>query len=116
MYNIRFSQQAERELFSFINNYETAFFELYRDTGLWNEKLIIQGYRDSALRLLNQIILTTQHRLQPTTVIGRQKQQGYFSLSFHVGSRLISIFYEEEKSVKTRIVISISIDRKPLIF
>jgi hypothetical protein len=116
MYKVGFSQQAERDLFTFINNYEAAFFELYRDSGLWNEKLIIQSYRDSAVRLLRQIIKTTEQKLQQHNVIGRKKLHTYSELNFHVGTRLVTIFYHEEPKHKTRMVISIGIDRKPLIF
>ena len=48
MVKLRFKAQALSELKSFVRNYEEAFYELYKDTGIWSEDLIIQIYRESA--------------------------------------------------------------------
>jgi len=48
MVKLRFKSQALSELKSFIRHYEEAFYELYKDTGIWSEDLIIQIYRESA--------------------------------------------------------------------
>jgi len=48
---LRYSEQALADLRQFIRYYEEAFFELYRDSGVWNEELIIQSYRESAQKL-----------------------------------------------------------------
>jgi len=45
MLKLRFRSRALLELKSFIRHYEEAFYELYKDTGIWSEDLIIQTYQ-----------------------------------------------------------------------
>ena len=60
---LKFKLQALSELKSFIRNYEEAFYELYRDTGIWSENLIIQTYQENARKLYLQILHEIESKL-----------------------------------------------------
>lgn len=92
------------------------FFELYNDSGVWNEKLIIESYHESAKRLYSTILEETESRLKPNKVLGRKTVSDTQELFFHVGDRLVIVYYSEDLKHKARFVESISIDRKPIIF
>ena len=111
-----FEEQAVGELQNFIRHYEEAFFELYRDSGVWNEELIIQSYRESATRLYIAILEEIESRLSRQKVLGRKTAEHWKELAFHVGERLIIVRYSEDLKRKIRWIESIAIDRKPIIF
>lgn len=51
---LRYKNSARVDLQSFVDHYEEAFRELYRDSGLWNESNIIKGYQKNAAKLYDQ--------------------------------------------------------------
>ena len=55
MFELRFRELAVSEIQGFIRSYEEGFFALYRDSGVWAEDLIIENYRQAALRLSRRI-------------------------------------------------------------
>ena len=114
---LRYKNSARIDLESFIDHYEEAFRELYRDSGLWNEANIIEGYKKSATNLYGAIANAIDAHLGTSQVIGR-KRLGYnwYEISLSVGSRLVVVYYSEDKKENIRLVESISIDRKPIIF
>lgn len=116
MIKLQIKEQALNDLKRFIHQYEEAFFELYNDSGVWNEELIIESYRESAQKLYSTILEEIEHRLKPNKVLGRKTLSDSQELFFHVGDRLIIVYYSEDIKKKTRYVESISIDRKPIIF
>lgn len=116
MIDLKFSDEALFELQTFIRHYEQSFFELYRDSGVWNEELIIQSYRESAQKLYLTILQEIQDRLGRAKVLGRKRVYYFHELDFYVGSRLVIIYYTESKNHETRFIQSISVDRKPIIF
>ena len=116
MIKLLFEEQAVSELQNFIRHYEEAFFELYRDSGVWNEELIIQNYRESASKLYNTVLQGIENRLSRKKVLGRKTAEHWKELAFHVGERLIIVRYSEDLRRKARWIESIVIDRKPIIF
>jgi hypothetical protein len=116
MIKLLFKEQALTDLQRFIRQYEEAFFELYSDTGLWNEELIIQSYRESGHKLYLSILRDIELRLKPTKVLGRRTTKALHELLFYVGTRLVIVNYFEDNRRKIRSIESISIDRKPIIF
>ena len=104
------------QLQRFVRQYEEAFFELYSDTGLWNEELIIESYRESAQKLYLTILQEIQQKLQPRKVLGRRQLSEWNELTFYVGHRLVIIYYSEDARHSSRFIESINIDRKPIIF
>lgn len=114
---LRFSEQALGELLRFIRYYEEAFFELYRDSGIWSEDSIIQTYRESAQKLYLTILQEIEQRLRLVMVLGRKvSREQWCELSFYVGTRLVIVHYLDDAKRNVRFVQSISIDRKPIIF
>lgn len=116
MLKLRFRSRALSELESFIRNYEEAFYELYKDTGIWSEDLIIQTYRESAKKLYSQILQETENRLGTKQVLGNKSFGLWQELDFYVGSRLIIVYYSQDLKNKFRLIESIAVDRKPIIF
>ncbi len=116
MIELKFKPEALFNLHIFIRHYEQAFFELYRDSGLWHEELIIQSYRESAQKLYLAILEETEKRLSRIKVLGRKKTFYFYELDFYVGNRLVIVIYAEHKNHKIRFIETISIDRKPIIF
>lgn len=116
MLKLRFKPQSLSELKSFIRNYEEAFYELYKDTGIWSENLIIQTYLESARKLYLQILQEIENRLGKKQVLGRKSLGLWQELNFYVGNRLIIVYYSQDVKNKVRFVESIAIDRKPIIF
>ncbi len=116
MIKLQIKDQALTDLQRFIRQYEEAFFELYKDSGVWNEDLIIESYRESAQKLYLTILEEIQRRLSPNKILGRKALKGLQELYFHVGNRLIIVYYSENLNRKLRLIESIAIDRKPIIF
>lgn len=116
MIKLRFKPQALSELKSFIRHYEEAFYELYKDTGIWSEDWIILSYRESARKLYLQILEEIENRLNKKQVLGRKPFGIWQELDFYVDNRLIIVSYSQDLKGKTRFVESIAIDRKPIIF
>lgn len=116
MLKLRFKSQALSELQSFIRNYEEAFYELYKDTGIWSEDLIIQTYQESARKLYLQILQEIENKLGKKKVLGYKSLGSWHELDFYVGNRLVIAYYSQDFKNKVRIIESISVDRKPIIF
>ena len=114
---LRFRESAVADVRSFVLHYEAAFRELYGDTGLRNERIILEGVRSNAKRLFSDIYDATEKHLGHGVVLGRKaKRAAWYELSFYVGSRLVIVHYSEDRKMSTRWVESVSIDRKPIIF
>jgi len=116
---LRYKTSARIDLQSFVDHYEEAFRELYRDSGLWNHAsiMIMQGYEQSALILYDNIAHAIDSRLEASKVFGRKRlSRNWYEIDFYVGSRLVIVYYSEDRKEDTRWVESISIDRKPIIF
>jgi len=114
---LRYRNAARVDLESFVNHYKEAFLTLYRDTGLWNEDLIVASYERSALELYDSIDEAIRTRLGRKKIIGRrQLTSNWFEVHVSAASRMIFVLYSEDKEDNTRWVESVSIDRKPIIF
>ena len=83
MIRLRFKPKALAELQLFIRHYEQAFFELYSDSGVWNEDLIIRSYRESAQKLYLTILRETEIRLGRSKVLGRKPRYYFFEIDFY---------------------------------
>ncbi len=116
MLKLRFRSRALLELKSFVRHYEEAFYELYKDTGIWSEELIIQTYQESAKNLYSQILEEIENKLGRKRVLGYKTLGIISELDFCVGDRLVIVYYSDDPKNKTRLIESISIDRKPIIF
>lgn len=114
---LRYKNSARVDLQSFIDHYEEAFRELYRDSGLWNEPNIIDGYERNAIMLYDAIASAIEMRLAGSKVLGRKSlTHGWYEVDLQVGSRMVVVYYSEDKRGNVRWVESIAIDRKPIIF
>ena len=115
MPKVEFSESAISAIKGFVRAYEEAFFELYCDSGLVTENIIIDNYRRSAKRISDQIFLEIEKQLGGKKVLGRKENKKWNELTFYVGSRLITVYYSEDAE-DIRLVEVIGIERKPIIF
>ena len=114
---LQFRVSAIAALNSYAAHYAEAFSVLYQDSGLWNEAAIIEGYREGAKKIRNDILVHIQAHLTKQRVLGRKRiRHGWEDIRFRVGSRLIIIHYSEDRKENIRWVESVSINRKPIIF
>ncbi len=116
MIKLRFKSQALSELKSFIRHYEEAFYELYKDTGIWSEDLILKTYQESARKLYLQILQEIESKLGKKQVLGHKPFGLWQELDFYIDNRLIIVYYSQDLKNKIRFVESVSIDRKLIIF
>lgn len=116
MLEIRFSELALAEMKRFIQLYEEGFFVLYKDSGIWAVDAIIDNYRQSAKRINDKIFSEIELKLKNKKVLGRKENNKWHELSFYVDERLIIIYFSDDQENKIRLVESIGIDRKPIIF
>jgi len=116
MVNLKFKPQALSELKSFIRHYEEAFYELYKDSGVWSEDLIISIYKESARKLYSDILQEIEKRLTKKRIFGRKSLSSWNELDFYIGNRLIIVYFSQDIKNNVRFVESIAIDRKPIIF
>src|SRR3989338_4089466 len=72
---VRFTAAAWLAIDLYVLHYEDSFIELFRDSGLWNEEMILAGYRDSASRLFQNLYGAIEERLSGTSVFDRQKAE-----------------------------------------
>ena len=114
---LQFRESAVDDLNSFSAGYQEAFYDLFLDSGLWNESSIIDGYKQNAKHIRNDILANIRTKLSLRKILGRKVgMRNRYELLFHVARRLVIVFYSEDKETDTRWVESISIDRKPIIF
>ena len=96
MIKLEFKEQALIDLQRFIRQYEEAFFELYSDSGLYNEELIIQSYRESAHKLYVTILQEIHDRLMVGKVLGRKSAPSLNEILLYVGTRLVIVYTSEQ--------------------
>ncbi len=116
MRKLYYSDAAVSAVTGFIRAYEEAFFELYQDSGLVTEKMIIENYRRSAKKLSEQIFSKIDKHLVNEKVLGRKTRKHWNEITFYVGTRLITVYYSSNGTTNERIVEVIGIERKPIIF
>lgn len=70
MYSVIFNRKVEYVIENYIDMYRRKFRELYTDTGIWSESVILDRYEEEAKSRKNEIISTIVARLSDETVIG----------------------------------------------
>jgi hypothetical protein len=114
---LRFRESAIADISAFIANYEESFFELYSDTGIWSEDIILENVRESAKKLFGDLFDVIENQLASSKVLGRQRlKDGWHEHRFRIGARLIIVHYFDDTQDRVRWVESIFIDRKPILF
>lgn len=115
--DIRFKEVAIIQMTSFLDAYEKAFVQLFNDSGIWSEDIIIEQYRKSAQNIYDLIFERVLLKLSDKKVLGRKRQkQNLFEIRFYVGSRLIIVYYSEDIKNNERIVESVNIGYKTFSF
>src|SRR3989344_5400286 len=114
---LRFREAAAADISRFVAGYVEGFFELYSDTGIWSEEIILQSIRSNGKKLFYDLYDAVELRLSARRILGRkQRKRGWQESRFHVGTRLVIVSFSEDRKAGVRYVEAISIDRKPIIF
>ena len=116
MFRVRFSETAVEEIVTYVDTYRRGYRELFFDTGIWSEKIIIEQYELAAQLLFDSLFSSIQQLLSPATVLGRSQSDKRLECHFHLGDRLIILTYSENAKKKERTVVRININRKSILF
>lgn len=116
MYLVRFSEPALQQMLAYVDAYQRGYRELYSHTGIWSEKIILEQYEFSAQSLFDSLFLSVKQLLGSSKVLGRKTSGKGFECYFYLGERLVIICYTQHPKKKERIVKSIHISRKTILF
>lgn len=118
MLKVVFSELAQLSIKEFVSFYKEAYFELYKDSGIWSEDLIVSQYAQSAMVQSANIIDVINDKLSNKKVLGRKshKVKTYFEINFYCNDRYIIVYYKEDLKRGMRFVEFIGINNKPIIF
>jgi len=95
---LRFRQSAVADVSRFVAGYVEGFFELYSDTGIWSEELILKSIRSNGKRLFYDLYNAVEFHLSARRILARkQGKGGWQELRFHVGTRLVIVSFSEDK-------------------
>ena len=111
-----FTDKAISEIQNLIRFAEESFIELFSDSGIWAEQAIIQSYLANTSEFKRKLFLNIEQRLKSNKVLGRKLRSSLQELIFHINNRIVIIYFSEDVKRKIRIVETVAIDRKPLIF
>lgn len=116
MPKVIFSKSADAAIETFIHQYVDSFVRLYTDTGIWSNRDILENYILGAEGIYREIRSAITEKLSSEKVLGRKPSEKASELSFHIGSRLIIVFFSDNKETDERWIEFISINRRPIIF
>ena len=116
MFKVVLREEARENLRRFIDLYEDGFFKLFEDSGIWSAGIILDQYRLAANNLHEMFIDKIVEKLQANIIFGRKVSGKWIEINFHIGSRLVMVYYTEDKKLKEREVVFIDINRKPILF
>ncbi len=112
MFDVGFRKSVLEGVHDFAKEYEQCFVNLFHDSGIWCEHIILEKYRLASYELHDRFIDEMIKRLSENTLLGRKKVGIYFEIKFHVNRYILHVRYTENKIEKRRIVEWISINRK----
>lgn len=116
MLEVRFTALAMSQITHYIQLYRDGYWQLYSDTGIWSEKVIRSQYEETAEKLFIDIVNTIQKTLGPQAILGRKPLSHISEICFYVSARLITVNFSDDRGTKQRIVESVSISRKNILF
>ncbi len=115
MFQVYFSEKAERRIYSYIDNYRAAYLNLYDDTWLWDAELIIKnGYIQNADILEESLYDVITKRLEYDIILGYSLDPVHktYHTTTSLWSRRVYITYTENQDTEERVVKDIEIWRK----
>ncbi|OGZ69236.1 MAG: hypothetical protein A3D44_00930 [Candidatus Staskawiczbacteria bacterium RIFCSPHIGHO2_02_FULL_42_22] len=115
MFDVRFTQKAILDMEVFIQRYEMAFLAFHNDSGIWNEEMIKDLYRQSANALHEKMVDEITARLSKDKVLGRKEYKSVKQVDFHISNRLIIVMFSDDTKNNIRQVESVFIDKKVIL-
>jgi hypothetical protein len=114
---LRFRESAAADVRTFVASYCEGFFELYSDTGIWSEDAILHNVLSNAEKLFRDLYDAIEARLSGSRVLGRKNlNHGWRECRFRLGTRLVIVYYSEDRVAQIRWIESVYIERKPIVF
>jgi hypothetical protein len=104
MHNIVLSTQAIDAIATYITSYRTYYSDLYRDSGIWWEDIIIENYFQESLSRKAEILKFLERRLSGETVLWRTPNNTLF-----IWWRSKILFVEWTETDDTRTITHLSI-------
>ena len=102
--NVKLSHSAIKSIDTYIANYKGYFRDLYIDTGIWWENIIIENYIKESSTRKDEIYNLLEKRLSGETVLWRTPNNTLF-----LGWRSKILFVEWEDHWEDRIITILSI-------
>src|SRR3989344_3894362 len=98
---LRFREAAVSDISRFVAGYVEGFFELYSDTGIWSEEIILRSIRSNGKKLFYDLYDTVALQLSDRRILGlKERKRGGHESRFHVGTRLVIVSFSEDKKAK----------------
>lgn len=113
MYKVIFSENAYHKLDSFIDWFSSTFVKMYTDTGIYDEKLILNSYielwdkfNDLIVDKINDIFI--QEKIYWTS----QTSSNLISTTISINNFRLFVYYSEDKNSQSRFIEDIEFFRK----
>ena len=113
MFKIIIEERAEKQLDIFVNSYKNIYRNLFFDSWIFSEKIIIQNYENTGDEFVDVILGYIQKNISSNIVLWRKiNSENSYSLIFTERSFLIIIDYTEDIETKTRFIENIIFTKK----
>jgi hypothetical protein len=96
MHKVIFSLEAISMVQSYIRRYRLYYEELYSDSGLWNEDMIIEGYRAEAIKRYEEIFDIIEVHLEKE-IVSYMRDETIIKWR----SRVLLVSFEDEGNIRT---------------
>ena len=107
------SDKSLTQLKSFISSYKRLFLNIYTDTGIFDESIILKNYTKLSRNLDRDIRDWAKNILLWKIILWRQKiDEITDSISFSVWNYLVVIHYTEDSKLQEREITNISFYKK----
>ena len=104
MYRVEIAPSGLEAIDIFIRSYEDGFIELYEDSGIWSEDLILANYHAAALELYRTIKVKMIGTLMQPTIFGTKRHGNFFEVAFMAQKRLVTVLYRDLPKESLRII------------
>ena len=113
MYKVYIDISSRTKIKDFINSYKKIFLDLYTDTGIFNEELIREQYKELSQNLSRSIYEVIQETLSTQLVLWRKESWiNLYQINRKCEWFLIQIIYIENQKLQERTITNISFYKK----
>ena len=106
MYKVSLTNNSINYLWDYFDKYRKYFENLYQDSWIWSENQIINSYIDEAKNRKIEVLNLIKNKLEEENVLWRKDNS---SVIIKWRTKYLFIDFDEDKELKERFVVSISI-------